>query len=506
MRLTTQQQPLLPTSPPPPVLGINSMPATPLSGPHRIRRRLPNTCSRFSLNPPTPPHCHRLHRSLDVSRELPGREDAARIAQRLGLLFASRERQGPRRRQASVASVWQRGLRFEKGRRLALCGLGCRRFRFGRHVHTCEHGGRVSLVVGRDGDSLVDCVVAVSDARGRRGVAGLGCVVIVKVGLGLGVGEGAGGCEDVKIVVVRGKRGLGAHRHGARGGREEGCVFGRHVERFVGHDGTVIEEGAGVRVGERVGIAAGLGCRTGAGLRVPGMMGRKVRGKVLDERVERLCAEELEGVLPLLGSDKVRVADNLECCRLERIVQLAEPLLLAVLEEAVEVISGAGLVGDLVNIVVEGLRVLNGRRDGVVLIMQLGEEVVSPQAKLPMWPAPARIRQVVHLWCRGVGGVRCESSGWWCGCLIERERERIWKVGIFCCYRTVDGIVIHSGVWRSVGGGQVENRLLGAGEVAGNVSCVPAGGAGGHLGTGFDEEHFERYRGKSFGGLGGFKK
>jgi hypothetical protein len=98
--------------------------------------------------------------------------------------------------------------------------------------------------------------------------------------------------------------------------------------------------------------------------------------------------------------------------------------------------------------------------------------------------------------------VRVRVGG--CGCLIERENmESGYLLLLSYClwYRRSFGSL---GVrWR---GGQVENRLLGAGEVAGNVSCVPAGGAGGHLGTGFDEEHFERYRGKSFGGLGGFKK
>jgi hypothetical protein len=72
-------------------------------------------------------------------------------------------------------------------------------------------------------------------------------------------------------------------------------------------------------------------------------------------------------------------------------------LFLAVLEESVEFISGCGLVRDLVNIVVESLRVLDSRGNGIVLIVQLGEEVIPLQAKLPMGPAPTRVAWIVHL-------------------------------------------------------------------------------------------------------------
>lgn len=86
----------------------------------------------------------------------------------------------------------------------------------------------------------------------------------------------------------------------------------------------------------------------------------EVRGKVADERIQRLRAEELESVLPLLGADERRVGDDFERGGFERAVQFAQPLLLAVGKKTVEVVGGACLVGDLVDIVVEGFGVLDG--------------------------------------------------------------------------------------------------------------------------------------------------
>jgi hypothetical protein len=53
-----------------------------------------------------------------------------------------------------------------------------------------------------------------------------------------------------------------------------------------------------------------------------------------------------------------------------------------------ELICSAGLMGDLVDVMVEGLGVLDGRGKGVVLVVQLGEEVIPLQAKLPVRPSP----------------------------------------------------------------------------------------------------------------------
>jgi len=130
---------------------------------------------------------------------------------------------------------------------------------------------------------------------------------------------------------------------------------------------------------------------------VPWVVLGKVRSKVSHQGVERLRPEELDSVLPLLGADERGVGDNLERGRFERLVQLAEALFLTVLEKAVEIISGGGLVGNLVDIMVESLRVLDSRGNGIVLIVQLGEEVVPLQAKLPMRPAPTKVVGFVHL-------------------------------------------------------------------------------------------------------------
>lgn len=91
-------------------------------------------------------------------------------------------------------------------------------------------------------------------------------------------------------------------------------------------------------------------------------------------------------MLPLLGSYERRVGNDLERGRFETVIQLSEPLLLAVCQETVELIARGSGMGDLVNVVVEGLRILDGGRDGVVLIVELGEEILSPHAKFPGGP------------------------------------------------------------------------------------------------------------------------
>jgi len=127
---------------------------------------------------------------------------------------------------------------------------------------------------------------------------------------------------------------------------------------------------------------------------MPGMIVGKVRGKVSHERVETLRPEQLESVLPLCGADERRVGDNFDRGRLERQVQLTQPVLLAVGEPPVEVFCRGGIGRYLVDIVVEGLGVLYRRGKGVVAVMQRREEVVPLQAELPEWPSPTWI---VHL-------------------------------------------------------------------------------------------------------------
>jgi len=52
------------------------------------------------------------------------------------------------------------------------------------------------------------------------------------------------------------------------------------------------------------------------------MIGREVRGEVPHERVERLRAEELNSILPLIGADETGIGNDLKSSRLERLVQL----------------------------------------------------------------------------------------------------------------------------------------------------------------------------------------
>lgn len=152
-----------------------------------------------------------------------------------------------------------------------------------------------------------------------------------------------------------------------------------------------------MRVGDGVDRATCVGSGERADRLVPWVVLGKVRGKVSHQRVERLGPEELDSVLPLLSADKGGIGDNLERGRFERLVQLAKALFLTVLEKAVEIISGGGLVGNLVDIMVESLRILDSRGNGIVLIVQLGEEVIPLQAKLPVRPAPTKVVGFVHL-------------------------------------------------------------------------------------------------------------
>ncbi len=215
----------------------------------------------------------------------------------------------------------------------------------------------------------VDVILdAASAARARRVRVGR---AIAAVRLGFGEGERAGGgrggkVERVAVVTDRRRdRRVGAHSHGARGSRH--LLFGVarvlvgliHELRLI----VLVEERA-LRVSQRANTAAGVrdGRRRGVGRRraVPRVVRGQVRGKVADERVERLGAEELDGVLPLLGPDELGVGNDLERGRLEGIVQLAHALLLAVVEQAAQLVGGAGLVRELVDIVVEGGGVLDG--------------------------------------------------------------------------------------------------------------------------------------------------
>lgn len=74
------------------------------------------------------------------------------------------------------------------------------------------------------------------------------------------------------------------------------------------------------------------------------MVRREVGCEVTDEGIERLGTEELHRVMPLVRADERRVGDDFEGGGFEGFVQLADPLLLAVLEQTVEFVGCGGLV------------------------------------------------------------------------------------------------------------------------------------------------------------------
>lgn len=69
-----------------------------------------------------------------------------------------------------------------------------------------------------------------------------------------------------------------------------------------------------------------------------------------------------------------------------------------------ELVGRIRSLGYLVDIMVEGLRVENGCWYRIVLIVQVGEEIISPQTKLPMGPAPTGIGWIIHSLATDVGG------------------------------------------------------------------------------------------------------
>ncbi len=175
------------------------------------------------------------------------------------------------------------------------------------------------------------------------------------------------------MVHGRGGRGIRAHGHGSGRSREvslEGDGFGQR-DGFLSHIWAIVvfiveERRSRIDTASRVGGGAVGGC-------TPRVVIGEVGGEVADKRIKGLGPEELESVLPLFGSNQGRVGDDFERGRFQGIIQLAETLLLAVAKETVELICGACLVGDLENVVVEGLWVLNRRGKCVVLIVELSD-------------------------------------------------------------------------------------------------------------------------------------
>ena len=165
-------------------------------------------------------------------------------------------------------------------------------------------------------------------------------------------------------------------------------------ERFVGENGFVAKERILGRL-ERVDVG-GLGARRRDARAVvkrrPHRRRRRrvvlgqITTKVTDEGVERPGAKQLQGKLPLFGADETRVGDYFNSGRLEAVVELAQALLLAVGHAAVELVGRGGVAGELVDVRVEGLGVEDGRREGVVALVERAKQLLPPHAKLPRRP------------------------------------------------------------------------------------------------------------------------
>jgi len=91
------------------------------------------------------------------------------------------------------------------------------------------------------------------------------------------------------------------------------------IRWFVGYDRTVIvvKEGS-VRGSKRANAAARLRARCRRF--IPRVVGGEIRCKVADERIKRLGPEELNSMLPLIGTDKIRVCNDFESGGLEGVV------------------------------------------------------------------------------------------------------------------------------------------------------------------------------------------
>ena len=203
-------------------------------------------------------------------------------------------------------------------------------------------------------------------------------------------GEGASRGKGVGDVIVMGiDRAVRTHSHGSRRWRQMGGDAGcdgkgfRNKPAVIGADKGRARFGMGVCAAN---IAANIAAR-----RLPLFFVGEIRGEVTNEGIQGSSAKKLKGELPLLGPNKAGVGDDLAGSGLEGAVQFAETLLLAIAEQTMKIVDGACLVGDLVDVMVERLGILDGGGDRVVLVVKFVEKVVSFQPKFPVWPGPTRI-------------------------------------------------------------------------------------------------------------------
>lgn len=95
----------------------------------------------------------------------------------------------------------------------------------------------------------------------------------------------------------------------------------------------------------------------------------EVACKVSDNGVVGLGPKKLESVLPLVRTYQLRVGNDLYSERFKRLLEFGDPLPLPSRHEAMEFFGCVRMLGDFVDVVVEGFGVLEGVGDGVVLVM-----------------------------------------------------------------------------------------------------------------------------------------
>lgn len=93
----------------------------------------------------------------------------------------------------------------------------------------------------------------------------------------------------------------------------------------------------------------------------------------MNERVEGIRPEELDGMLPLRHVDKGGICRNLEAHRAKGVVQFMKALVSAIVSQMMKLGNGVCIMGDFENIVIEGIGVLDGGCISVILVMKRGE-------------------------------------------------------------------------------------------------------------------------------------
>jgi hypothetical protein len=80
------------------------------------------------------------------------------------------------------------------------------------------------------------------------------------------------------------------------------------------------------------------------------------------------------------------VGDDLNSERFERLVEFVNPLLLSLIQQAVEIVDGIGIAGNFVNVVMKGFGVLEVKGKGVVFFVECMKEVIPLHAEFPGRP------------------------------------------------------------------------------------------------------------------------